>query len=224
MKKLPLSLFSLLLLSSCSTTTLTSLFQRETYLPEDDLHELHLEIADLKHAIGSQRVQIEILEEKLVAQNAAIGALKSQGGARANPKGEQITQDLALLEKKVSLLNKAHEQLTFDVRQLSNHANQTSTILTQCKEQLQSFEKSISSSNQKINEIAKLKSTITSFSESTPEKAASLSTTNYKVRSGDSLGKIAIEHNTSVEMIRELNNLTSDRIFVGSELLIPNEN
>ena len=219
MKAASLFLAGTLFLSSCSPTALTSLFQRETYLPEDDLHELHLELADLKHALGSQAVQIEILEEKIATQNGTISSLKTQTAGKTPPKIEQLSQDIALLEKKIALLSKAQEQLTSDVRGLSTHASQTSTALAQCKTEIQNLGETLSVASQRLGEVGKLKSTLSNLSHSFSEKNSP--PILYKVVSGDSLGKIAIDHNTSVELIRELNHLSSDRIFVGAEILIP---
>lgn len=46
--------------------------------------------------------------------------------------------------------------------------------------------------------------------------------TDYVVKSGDTLGKIATQHNTTVAKLKEQNNLTSDLILVGQKLVIGN--
>ena len=43
----------------------------------------------------------------------------------------------------------------------------------------------------------------------------------YKVKSGDTLSKIAAAHGTTVKAIRSINNLTTDKIKVGQELKLP---
>lgn len=45
--------------------------------------------------------------------------------------------------------------------------------------------------------------------------------TNYTVKSGDSLGRIARELGSRVDWIRNANRLTSDTIFPGQELFVP---
>ncbi|MEH7549763.1 LysM peptidoglycan-binding domain-containing protein, partial [Neobacillus vireti] len=48
--------------------------------------------------------------------------------------------------------------------------------------------------------------------------AGSALASTYKVQKGDSLSKIASEHNTSVQEIQKLNGLNSDRIYVNQTL------
>ena len=49
------------------------------------------------------------------------------------------------------------------------------------------------------------------------------STKAYKVRSGDSLGKIAYENGITIRALKDMNKLTKDSIRVGQELQIPAE-
>ena len=43
----------------------------------------------------------------------------------------------------------------------------------------------------------------------------------YKVKRGDNLYKIAREFNTTVSTLKEINNLVSDILQIGQELIIP---
>lgn len=49
-------------------------------------------------------------------------------------------------------------------------------------------------------------------------------TTPYRVRRGDSLWTIARRHGTTVEALKEINELRSARLLAGQKLLIPTEN
>ncbi len=49
------------------------------------------------------------------------------------------------------------------------------------------------------------------------------STNVYYVKSGDSLYKIAERYNTSIDMIKTLNNISSNYLYIGQELQIPQE-
>lgn len=55
-------------------------------------------------------------------------------------------------------------------------------------------------------------------------KEESTTVTNYIVKSGDSLYSIAKKYNTSVDKIKQLNNLNSNLLSIGQTLKIPNSN
>lgn len=52
----------------------------------------------------------------------------------------------------------------------------------------------------------------------------STETTNYIVKRGDTLYSIATKYNTTVAELKQLNNLTSNTLSIGQELLIPSSN
>ncbi len=56
-----------------------------------------------------------------------------------------------------------------------------------------------------------------------PESGIMDNTIDYVVKSGDSLSTIASKYGTTVSKIKELNNLSSNTIYVGQVLLIPSE-
>jgi len=58
-------------------------------------------------------------------------------------------------------------------------------------------------------------------SSASPEQPNTNADQTYKVQSGDTLIKIALNHHTNVKAIRAANNLKSDRIVVGQKLKIP---
>lgn len=47
--------------------------------------------------------------------------------------------------------------------------------------------------------------------------------TNYAVKSGDTLGKIALQYKTTVQDLKSLNSLTSDMIYTGEKLKLPGQ-
>lgn len=55
------------------------------------------------------------------------------------------------------------------------------------------------------------------------DASPSLNNGEYTIKSGDSLSKIAAQHNVTVDLLKTWNNLSSDLIFVGQKLII-NEN
>ena len=167
------------------------------------IEELRQEVSDLKHAIHTFRVDLQILDEKMSKQTASS-------------KTSNLSEQLTLLEKKITYLEKVQEKITADLKQLASHANQTSTALGECQQKNGEI-------SQRLGEISKLKSTLTSISQAMTEKRSASSSKTYKVQNGDSLEKIARKHQTSVSALKKLNHLENDRIIVGQEIEIPDE-
>lgn len=107
------------------------------------------------------------------------------------------------LEARVRHLEKALETIESNLQRLGTHANQTTQSLQQHQKRL--------------DEISKLKGTLNSISQAIANPRA----TTYKVRSGDSLEKIARRCNTSVGTLKKMNQLTSNTIQIGQELKVP---
>lgn len=57
----------------------------------------------------------------------------------------------------------------------------------------------------------------------TPPPAETGQTTEYSVKSGDTLGKIGLQFNMTVQKLKEINGLNSDMIYVGQKLKVSGE-
>ncbi|MBO1510282.1 LysM peptidoglycan-binding domain-containing protein [Metabacillus sp. BG109] len=87
------------------------------------------------------------------------------------------------------------------------------TTVTSIKEQNNLISDSIY-----VGQVLNISTTTTSTEIVTPLKDPEITT--YTVVSGDSLSVIANRFNTTVTLIKETNNLTSDTIYVGQTLKI----
>ena len=125
-----------------------------------------------------------------------------------------LPKSFALFKKIVSL-GKKQEKILSDIRQLSSHANDTTTALSQYKEKIAHFEKTIAAQKDQILDIVQLKEGLA--------KLTSNENTHhfYTVQTGDSLEKIAREKGTSVDTIKALKHLSSDLIVVGQVIRLP---
>jgi len=152
------------------------------------------EIADLRHALHGTEVELKLLEEKF----------DSREDQHASPKGDVVT-----LQRKISLLEKTIDKMNVELKSLMNYANQTTTSLSQYRDQIQEIDR-------KLGEVSKLRSTLTQISKtySAPEEQT------YHVKSGDSLEKIARKFNTSIDSLKKDNQLPTDKIVIGQELKI----
>jgi len=119
-----------------------------------------------------------------------------------------------MAQKKLNQLTKKQSKIVSDIRQLSSHANDTTTALSQYKDKIAQFEKSIAFQTEQIGELIKLKEGVAKLTQLENQKL-------YTVKSGDSLEKIAREHRTSVEVIKKLNQMTTDLIVIDQLLNLP---
>ncbi len=181
------------------------------------IDELRLEVSDLKHDLHSARVEINLLDEKVNKYERTISFLKEQLAQSQTP---TTSSHADALERKVAHLEKLLEKTTADLRSLN-------TVANQALNKLQDLEQTVAIQDKKCDEVAKLKGTLTSISKAISQtpKPTPLSTSNktYRVKPGDSLEKIARAQQTTVSSIKQLNQLTNDKIVVGQELKLSDE-
>lgn len=177
------------------------------------LQELRLDLEEYGRSMHAHKVDIELLHEKVEAlQNAFSSyqdALQTGGGVDLEVTKERAAQ----LEKKVTALEKNTKSLSSDLTLLKDHINETSATLASCEKKLESLEKELSSD---IKALKNTLQTIAAYVEGVSSKS-----TTYIVQSGDTLEKIAHKHKTTIKELKELNQLTNDRIFSGQKLNIP---
>jgi LysM repeat protein len=171
------------------------------------LNEMRSELADLKHALNNAQVEIQILEEQVQNQESL--------SKKAKP-GTSFPND-SRLEKRIAALEQMQEKIHADLKQLSSHANQTTTCLQQYSTKISEIEQNME------RQRGDLKSSLKTLTSSLSTDVASNSnpSTYYKVKSGDSLEKIARNHNVSVDALKKANRLSQNKILVGQELIIP---
>lgn len=192
----------LLILTSCSSYIAS--MQEEKKRSDIAYDEMRIEISDLQHALKTTQVELSILEERIKKQDAVLAK---------KDKNEILLQQMAALEKKNSNLQSTLEQLTQEMQKLKNHANETSLSL-------QTLAHEIQSQNKKFEEIAKLKTLMSSLPKLfEPKDEKKVST--HRVKPGETLEKIARLYNTTVSELKQLNHLENDLIVVGQDLQIP---
>jgi len=181
----------LLLLTSCGS----QIAVRDNASNPTALEEVRIALLDVRQAYSKQQMDIDLLEEKL---------------AKLSPK--PLNRNLSsILETRIQNLEKLTGQIRKDLESLSSHAGQTTKSLTQYRNQINALDK-------RLKDIAELKGTLDSISKAINAPASSKT---YKVRSGDSLEKIARKHHTTIGALKQANGLTSNTILIGQELRIP---
>ncbi len=200
----------LFLLSSCSP--LKTSFHDGGHQWELTIHEVQTNLDDLRHDLNCFRAEMQILEGRVRTSETTFSSLKQQDFEKHKIKIDQMAELSQALEKKWALFEKKQKE---EMEKWVGYTGKTSSVLTQFNERIEELEKEIISQNRKLDALVKLKGNIEVLAQSLqPLKS-------YKVRSGDSLEKIAKMHKVDVSRLKQANHLNSDLIVVGQELTIP---
>jgi peptidoglycan DL-endopeptidase CwlS len=168
-----------------------------------EVNELRIEIEDLKHVLHTTQVELGLFDERLKKQ------------ATSHAKGQESSTQVIALEKRISQLEKMLDKVATDLRTLNASAHQTLS-------KIQSLETDLISHDTRLDEVSKLKGTLTSISKAMGAAPSTGNSKTYKVKAGDSLEKIARSQGISLSDLRKSNpQLQSDRITVGQELRLP---
>ncbi len=172
----------------------------ETPAADVALQQVQTRLDDSHHDLHCMQADFQIIESRIKQLEISIANLKN-------------------LSRQLQSLEMRQQEILKDIKQLSSHANETTASFSQYKNRLGELEKEISSQHQKLNEVHQLKGSLESVAESI--KQISSQDATYRVRTGDSLEKIARKYRVSLESLRKANGLDQDRIMVGQELKIP---
>lgn len=198
---------------------LTLLFLSTTPLianPKENLaiQEMRLQCQNLGYQIHSHRVDIEILQEKVLSLNSTLESLRQEMGSHQKMGGDLVTNRLSQIEKKIKNLEKNHETVLGDLKTLKNHLNDSTQALTKCQQKLTDLDKQLTCDIKSLKHSLQSMLTLLQKGEVGEQKT-------YTVQSGDSLGKIAQDFHTTIKRLKEYNQLTSDQIIIGQKLQIP---
>ncbi|MFI5344135.1 MAG: LysM peptidoglycan-binding domain-containing protein [Chlamydiales bacterium] len=203
------------------------------------LRQLRTGISDLKNEVRNHESEIRMFEERLHNQENCNENMRQQLSddfqsqkdfARATNVNMQTKFDtfenrLSGIEAQMETLSRASDGVMNDLRQIKLQANDSVIVLGQYKQKLSELESLLSSQNQHIANLeAALQSIMELFQpkDTTPQLSKGGSTNKiYKVQPGDNLEKIAKANGISVQQLKEMNQLTNDRIIVGQSLKIP---
>lgn len=178
----------------------------------EKLSQLQESCSFIQHRLSNQEVQSRTYENRLQNFEEMLDDLRDAFRQLGNQQEETLQTRSQTIDLRLKNLEQSNQALTSDLQQLTNHANETTTSLKNCKQKLSDLERN----------IANLQSAVNSVLEAFQIKAApSNSVKTYKVKNGDNLEKIAKLHHTSIQAIKELNQMSNDKIIVGKTLKIP---
>lgn len=188
------------------------------------VRELRDGLEDIKHEVTNHDAELRMFQEKLANQDSTVENLRQQMLDTNQAHKEQLKGHI---EAKIANLESVNKGLVADLKLLKDHSNESAAALEQYNQKLSKIEKILDSQAQNMSH---LESALQSLMEALQIKdhsdksnsIAKAAGKSYKVKPGDSLGKIAIDHKTSTKTLRELNpQIENDKIIVGQTLHIP---
>lgn len=203
----------------CSCTQYLSNWGSSNKNSDPIAQSLRIEVSDLKHNLSALQIELQMVDEKLRVHEEALSSVRSLVLAMQTQEKDLYRQEFEDVRGKLAMLDRGFEKMRGDIKGLSTQAH---TLFHQSIKEIDDFKEVISEQKIKIDEMTHIKGRINSLLDSMSQGASNYQT--YKVKSGDTLGKIADEFQLPIKVLKEINQIKDDKIFVGAELKIPLNN
>jgi LysM repeat protein len=200
----------------CSCSPIKSSPEEETHRNELTLHELQTNVDDSRHDLNCFRTELEIIDSKIKHIDNIITSLKQTYLEKTQARCDLLSKQVMEFEKKVLYTVNEQEKMKVDLYKLSSNSNEMTEALGQFKRKINEVEHDVSLKTRKMQEVIELGKTLVSDIQ-----RDNTSFVLYKVKAGDSLGKIAQRYGVKIDSIKKMNSLQRNLIVVGQELKIP---
>jgi chromosome segregation ATPase len=178
------------------------------------LHDMQSAIRTLQYNTDNHSQELQQAQERFNTMDDIIQGLRKELDSNDRKQQEQAQTAIAGLKLKI-------RELEGDVSRLTNELQQTREALGQLPHYRKSLEDMQKQNAVRDKNLENLHSALNAMMEALQGQESEKKAEAYRVKSGDTLEKIANAHKTSVKAIKELNGLASDRIRLGQELKIP---
>lgn len=185
------------------------------------LREVRDSLDALRHEVNNHDTELRMFEERINNQEATIGSFRQQVQDSNQANRDLLRGNSSSFESKIASLETSNRNIIADLQQLKSHANETANALALYKQKVSDLEKLIVLQNQNIDSLQTALQSLVDAIQVKENITSASGTRSYKIKAGDSLEKIARAHHTTIKAIKEVNNLSNDRIIVGQTIQIP---
>ncbi len=175
------------------------------------------ELADLRYQLNNFNVELDILEGKSGNQQSTLNKLQQHLTSHPEKNHVTVQEELLLLEKQIGALNNNISLVAKDLAKLQTFAQASRQSISQHDTAFKRINSTIQQQNERLYKMTESLNLINEIIGRTIPSSEK----NYTVKSGDTLEKIARKHKTTIESLKQENNLTTDLIFAGQELYLP---
>jgi chromosome segregation ATPase len=183
--------------------------------------EMRDSLDDMRHEIGNHETEMKMFDEKLKNLETALDSIRQQLLDLKQTHKEILKSTSQDFEAKLGNLDLITKSLAADLKTIKSTIHEA---FTPVKGRIGDLEKIAETQNQNIENLqTALRSLMEILQVKEGLKNSDSSSQTYKVKSGDSLEKIAKAHQITIDALKTVNNLSNDRIITGQKLLIPDK-
>lgn len=180
--------------------------------------EIKASVDRLKHELDNHDHEIQLLEQKLDSMQETMQSFRQQLTETTEGHQELVKKNALSQESRLDELENALKKILLDLKSFQDHLNTSADAISHMEDKLKQLAQS--SINQHSN-MEIMQSTLASLADVLQMQLPNKEVKIYEVKDGDSLGKIAMNHKTSVKALKDLNGLTKDSIRKGQKLKLP---
>jgi LysM repeat protein len=169
----------------------------------------------LGYKVSAVDQELSLLRQRIQNQELVLDSMHKEVSNLIKAAKESQSKALSSSDSRLKAMEKTLENLVRDLKQFKTHANDTASHMSELQKSFHKFEETTKLQAEQIKDLESAMRTLAQAMQLSKKKEI------YKVKSGDTLEKIAKKYNTSVEVIKSENDLANSTIYSGQELVIP---
>ncbi len=181
------------------------------------------QIVQLKHQVTALQTELEMLQERLNYQDGDLNHIRQEL--------DQVSHTSTQYVEQMANLEAATTTMEQDVANVCKDNEKCQKVLVQFQNQIRQIEKNTEIQGQNVRNLEKAVHALVELMQKNDRNNyspriglnSSVTPPMHVVKEGDTLEKIARQHNTTIEAIKEANGLVNDRIIAGKKLKIPTQ-
>jgi chromosome segregation ATPase len=180
-------------------------------------------VFDLRYAVDNQQTELAQLRQRIENQESIIDTVREEAVKLQAMSRELMRSQKDVVGTKVATVEAGHDNLKQDVQALQAYANSVRDLLELYQSRLNGMEAAVEQQTKNLKSMETAVQALVDVLQP-PEKAVVAAVDSgdvYRIVEGDSLERLARRHHTTIRKLKELNNLTTDRIIIGQKLKIP---
>lgn len=178
-------------------------------------------VLNLNYEVNNHEAELNALRQRMDNQEQIVDTVRLEAEKLQALARELLKSQSDAVSGQLAGVEGSQGRLKQDIEQLQTYATAVNEHLAAYHNRLHALEVGLEQQNKNLATLESAVRSLLDVLQVPVTSTDSSETTIYRVSDGDSLGTIAKKHNTTIKKIKELNNLTSDRIIIGQKLKIP---